>query len=776
MTIKHITELFYLDGREFLIECYRNLLLREPDEHGLNYYLGRLAEGHSKASLILQLAKSPECRPHNEISGLKQLIAEEKRASNWFWRVFNRSKELEKINNKILVNIFEIKNELFEINELEKIQIKSLEKSLRIDEGAAKLVNKSLGGELEEKKITREQFDCEEYLNLYPDVAKSGMDPFEHFINLGRFEKRFETLFGCPVYPQIAGVNDESLNLLRHKLEASWGRYPLISIIMPTYNTSEEWLREALNSVVNQVYPNWELCICDDASTVPHVKKTIDEYKTKHNRIKVIYKEINEGVSVASNLALKQAAGEYTVLLDHDDVLTPDALHYIAETIITEYPDMFYSDEIITDSEGIKIIGHAFRPAFSLELLRSHPYIVHLVGFKTALLNEIGGFDESLAISQDYDLILRATEKSFRITHIPRALYKWRTHAASAGHAKKTIVTDTSVQVLKNHLIRSGEKGYSENGSHFNFFETRYDLEEGLRTAIIIPTKNHWKLVEKCIKSIEKTTENLAIKIFVVDHDSTDNDSLKYFKKISVKHTVLKYSGEFNFSAINNWAINSIGDGFSHYLFCNNDIEALESGWLARMLELGQKRDVGVVGAKLFYPDNRVIQHAGVCVGLYGAAEHYGKFIEIDSSNTGYLGAFITNREMTAVTAACMLMRADVFNIVGGFDELAKIGFGDVDICIRVREAGYRVLFCPHASLVHHESMSRDKSTTDPHPEDSKYFQARWFQFIKRGDPFYNPNLTLKNTFWGLKRVDEFESALDNALFPRTQIIYRRLK
>lgn len=627
------------------------------------------------------------------------------------------------------------------------------------------------------KAVTREQFDHEWYLEQYPDVAKSGMDAYEHYINLGIYENRLSSSSG---FPQLTDANDETLNELCHAVDLKWGRHPLISIIMPTYNTNEDWLRQALDSVLSQVYPNWELCISDDASTDPHVVNIIEEYKSKDNRIKSIFNKINKKVAASSNIALSLATGEYTVLLDHDDILTPDALYYAADTIIKEHPDMFYSDELITDSKGLKIIGHAFRPAFSLELLRSHPYIVHLVGFKTSLLRKIGGFDESLTISQDYDLILRAVEKSFRITHIPRVLYKWRTHESSAGHNEKNNVTDTSMKVLKNHLARSGENGYIEKGSHFNFFETRYTLRDDLKTAIIIPTKNHWKLVKQCIESIENTTANLNIQIFIIDHDSSDKESLSYFKKISEKHAVLKYSGEFNFSTINNWAVNTIGDGFTHYLFCNNDIETEDNGWLARMLELGQKDDVGIVGAKLYYPDKRVIQHAGVCVGLYGAAEHYGKFIEdtneVNTKNTGYLGALITNHEMSAVTAACMLMKADVFKEVGGFDELAKVGFGDVDICLRTREAGYRVIFCPHASLIHHESISRGKSTTDPHPKDSLYFQNRWSLFIQKGDPYYNPNLTSTNTFWGLRSFDEYSSLPLNALSPRTETFHCKLK
>ena len=246
---------------------------------------------------------------------------------------------------------------------------------------------------------------------------------------------------------------------------------------------------------------------------------------------------------------------------------------------------------------------------------------------------------------------------------------------------------------------------------------------------------------------------NIPFDIVLVDHASDDAASVEYFETLKPRAQVLRYEGPFNFSAINNWAVSKLTGEYSHYLFCNNDIEAIEPGWLERMMELGQKPPVGIVGAKLFYPDRKTIQHAGVCVGAYGAAEHYGKFMRMPDQGLepGYLGSLIVNREVSAVTAACLLISKEAFDEVDGFEEQLAVGFGDVDLCLKVDAKGYRVLFCPSAQLVHHESFTRGKSTEDPHPQDSAFFQKKWKRLLEEGDPYFNPNLSLFSTAWHVK-------------------------
>jgi GT2 family glycosyltransferase/glycosyltransferase involved in cell wall biosynthesis len=528
---------------------------------------------------------------------------------------------------------------------------------------------------------------------------------------------------------------------------------PLISILMPTYNTPEPMLRETIQSVLDQLYPKWELCIADDCSTEPHVKEVLRQYAARDSRIRLHFDKENKGVSHASNQALKMARGEFTVLLDHDDALEPQAIFRVAESVLAEQPDLLYSDEVIVADDGTTVLGYAFRPAFSPELLRAHPYIVHLVGFRTGLLREIGGFDETLKISQDYDLILRAAEQAHTVVHVPEILYRWRTHTQSAGHQKMAQVMEASKAILRRHLQRCGDKGTVQDGPSFNFFDTRYPMEPGARVAIIIPTKNHGKLVKQCIDSIERTVSRVPYEIVLIDHESTDPESVAYFESLKPRVKVLRYAGPFNFSTINNWAIKQLDGWYSHYLLCNNDIEAIKPGWLEHMVELCQRPSVGAVGPMLFYPDGKTIQHAGVCVGAYGAAEHYGKFIKLPDQGLepGYLGSLIVTREVSCVTAACMLIRREVFEEIEGFDDKLAVGFGDVDLCLKVVTRGHRILFCPGEALIHHESVTRGKSTEDPHPEDSAYFVRKWKKFLTDGDPYFNPNLSLFSTAWHVK-------------------------
>ena len=531
-----------------------------------------------------------------------------------------------------------------------------------------------------------------------------------------------------------------------------WPRHPKISIVMPTFNTPEDILRQAVESVKSQIYRNWELCIADDCSTDPNVRKVVQAYADSDVRIKAIFLSKNAGVSAATNRAIKAADGDFVALMDHDDLLEKQAIYRIAEAVVADEPDFIYSDEAIVAADGEKILGFAYRPQFSREYLRSHPYIVHLVAFRATLLSDIGGLDESLSISQDYDLILRATERARKIVHIPEILYRWRTQPSSSGHQQKDRVMDSSKKVLSMHLARTHTPGEVNSGPAFNFFDVRYPLKSGLKVAIVIPTKNHCALVRQCIESIERTVSGIDYEIILVDHDSNDLESIAYFDSIRDRVVVLNYSGPFNFSTINNWATRQISSDFTHYLFCNNDVEAIDEGWLGRMLELGQQQTTGAVGAKLLYPGEEICQHAGVGVGLFNGAEHYGKFMKVHlpdgSIEQGYMGSMIVNREMSAVTAACVLIRRDVFIEVGGYDEQLAVGFGDVDLCLRIRAAHYDVLFCAHAVLIHHESITRGKSATDPHPEDTALFKKRWGDLIENGDPYFNPRLSSMSTRW----------------------------
>jgi GT2 family glycosyltransferase/glycosyltransferase involved in cell wall biosynthesis len=526
---------------------------------------------------------------------------------------------------------------------------------------------------------------------------------------------------------------------------------PLISVIVPTYNTREDVLVQMLESVRGQLYSDWELCVADDASTLPHVRRILEKYARNDGRINLHFGKENRGVAHASNRALEMVTGDWVVLLDHDDLLEEHALFRVAQAGIEDDADFIYSDEVLTTPDGATARRYVYRPAFSLEYLRSHPYIVHLVAFRTHLLREIGGFDETLGISQDYDLTLRAAERARTIVHVPDILYRWRIHGGSAGMDRKKQVMDASRGILQHHLERSKAEGRMEDGESFNLFEARYPLQPGLKVAIIIPTKNHGELLRQCIDSLRSTIKSADYDIVVVDHESDDAATREYLASLAESVRILRYEGAFNFSAINNFAVANLGEGHTHYLFCNNDIEAIEPGWLERMLELGQQASIGIVGAMLFYPDRKHLQHAGVCVGMYGAAEHYGKWVRFpDDPIEPEL--MRVNREVSAVTAACMLIRADAFREVKGFDEAIAVGFGDVDLCLRVGAKGFRVIISPHARLVHHESYTRGTSRVDPHPKDSALFRLKWREMLRTGDPYYNPGYSNEHTHWPVKQ------------------------
>ena len=554
-------------------------------------------------------------------------------------------------------------------------------------------------------------------------------------------------------------------------------RQPLISILIPVYNTSEKWLKEAIESVLAQLYPHWELCIADDGSSLPHVKKILQEYTRQDSRIKVVFLAKNSGISVASNHALEIATGEFILLMDHDDLLEKQALYRVAESILEDSPDLLYSDEVLITENG-EVRDFVFRPQFSLEFLRSHPYIVHLVGFKAELLRKIGGFRNELTISQDYDLILRACEQAKCIVHIPEILYCWRQHQTSAGHQKQHQVMEISKSVISQHLKRCNEQGIVGEMC-FNFFQVRYRLKPNQKIAIIIPTKNCGELVRQCIESIEATVKDIDFDIVLIDHASDELNSLEYFYSLKDRHKVLRYEALFNFSAINNWAISQLNNqNYTHYLFCNNDIEAIEEGWLNRLLELVQKPDIAIAGPKLVYPDRNTIQHAGVGIGINIYAEHYGKFLPNKSPNGnfehGYYGTFVINKEVSAVTAACMLMRKDAFEKIGGFDENFAVGFGDVDLCLRTRQAGYKIIFCSQSLLIHHESYTRGKTLDgiDKHPQDSALFMKKWQHFVEAGDPYYHPNFSHFSTSWEIKQPFDIKLDINRRVYKTQGSLY----
>lgn len=516
-----------------------------------------------------------------------------------------------------------------------------------------------------------------------------------------------------------------------------------LSIVMPVYNTRRDWLIEALNSVLAQWSGNWELICIDDGSTEPHVAELLEAAVRHDPRIRVMRTPGNLGIARAINFGLRAARGPYVTFMDHDDVIEPDAVYRLAMAAEDTGADLIYSDEAVTTDDIGSIIEVRARPAFSHDYYMSHPYFVHMVCLRTSLAQQLGGWDENLPISADVDFVLRAIEQAKAVAHVPSVLYRWRTHGGSAGHMKQDMVTAAMTDILRRHLGRSGLPATVSPGLGYN--EYRLDWpDDGGEVLIVIPTRNRIDLLRTCIDSIEQTSRGANIRIVVIDHESTDRKTVAYLKRLSARHTVMPYSGIFNYALMNNLAVKTHGKQAEYILFLNNDVEARENGWIPRLRSLAGRPGIGAVGPLLLYGDDRV-QHAGVLMAFSGAADHAMKFqaayISKGRRHPGYNCNLTSVRDYSAVTAACLMIRHDVWRQVHGFDEGFVVGFNDTDLCLRIIDAGYKVLYDGQTVLYHHESATRTESKSVDHPADDTRLHARWPGFFTHGDPFYSPLL-----------------------------------
>ena len=518
---------------------------------------------------------------------------------------------------------------------------------------------------------------------------------------------------------------------------------PLISILTPVYETDEALLRSAIESVRAQVYGKWELCLVDDGSRRPHVRFVLDEYAAMDPRIRVEHLPQNQGIAEASAQALRMATGEFAGLLDHDDELSPDALFEVAKLLSQNRDvDLIYSDEDKIDAKGHRLEPF-FKPEWSPDLLLSMNYITHFAVLRRCLLSEVGGFRRGYDGSQDYDLLLRFTEQTNRIAHIPKVLYHWRRVGGSVAVSPhvKSYAHEAGRRALEDALERRGSAA-SADGLDAGRYRVRYKLEGTPLVSIIIPTRDATHLLQQCLQSIEHKTAYERYELIILDNESSDPATARYFETIAVKHRVYRVPGGFNFSAINNFGVSMASGDF--LLFLNNDVQVSEAGWLGAMLEQAQRAEVGAVGAKLLYPDGR-IQHAGIVLGLLGGTGHAFRFQRPDEP--GYHSFSDVVRNCSAVTGACMMVRRRVFEEIGGFDPRFKVAYNDVDLCLRLRQRGYLVVYTPFAVLYHHESATR--GTLYPPEEEALYWKL-WGQMTSSGDPYYNPNLTRTREDWTL--------------------------
>jgi GT2 family glycosyltransferase len=551
--------------------------------------------------------------------------------------------------------------------------------------------------------------------------------------NLLRFLHRRQTL-PAGVLPRLK----RALNFRAH------GRG--ISFIMPVHDAPRAWLIEALESVRQQFCDAWELICVDDGSTLPHVQEVLASYAARERRVRVLTSRENVGIARAVNFGLRAARYEYVAVMDHDDTIEPDCAWQFLRAAAETGADLLYSDEAQTDEAIGAITEFRLRPAFSHDYYLSHPYFVHMVCVRTDVAQTIGGWNEAMTISADVDFVLRVLEAAKTVAHVPGVLYRWRTHGRSTGHSKKTEVTQATIAALQRHLDRLGTGARASEGVWFNQYRIDWP-DPGSLVLIVIPTRNGLDLLRKAVGSIERTAGDCRLRLVVIDHESDDPETLSYLKEIARRHIVMPYQGPFNFSAMNNLAVARHGAEADFVLFLNNDIEATQDGWIARLRSLAARPDIGAVGALLMYEDRRV-QHAGVVLGFNESADHALKFqhVYLDDNgrrNLGYNCSLTSTRDFSAVTGACLMMRKSLFKELGGFDEAMPIGFNDTDLCLRIRAAGYRILYDGATMLYHYESATRSQTKQVFHPEDTATMIERWGEVLRAGDPFYNPNLSL---------------------------------
>lgn len=529
---------------------------------------------------------------------------------------------------------------------------------------------------------------------------------------------------------------------------------PKISILTPLYNTPPAYLRAFLDSFVNQTAPNGQLCLADASDPAhPEVGRIVEEYRAKNQQI--VYKKIeNKGIAANTNAAAALAEGEYLALADHDDVLAPHALAEMGRAILdlraAGQPDGFlYSDEALFEKDIRRPRAAHFKPDYAPDYFLCCNYICHLAVFRRDLFEAVGGERPECDGSQDHDLFLRLIEQNGGAAHLPQVLYYWRVHAGSTsgGTDAKPYVAAAAKKALADHLARTGRKGEVCDGLFPSTYRVKWEIEGQPLVSILIPNKDHTADLEKCLSSIYAKTQWKKFEVIVIENNSTEPETFDYYEKAPARYPglqVVKWPGKgFNFSAINNFGRESAQG--EYLLLLNNDVEILNGDWLTELLRpCAHEGGAAICGAMLYYPDD-TIQHAGVVTGLGGYAGHSHKYRPRGGS--GYLFRAATVQDFSAVTGACLLVKTSVYDQVGGLDEGFAVAFNDVDFCLRVREAGYRIAWTPYAQLYHYESKSRGGDEKDP--VKARRFAAEQQRLYDRhgrenilDDPYYNPSLT----------------------------------
>ena len=577
-----------------------------------------------------------------------------------------------------------------------------------------------------------------------------------------RLHERFEPE-EIPYGPWYAAyVPDQTVLDKQRKKKFAYA--PLISVVVPAYRTPELFLRQMIDSLEAQTYEDWELCIANGSPEDQSMRKVLEEYSSRDRRVRWQELTENKGIAENTNAAFAMAKGEFVGLLDHDDLLAPNALYEVVNALNQhEHGDAVYTDEDKVTAELDEHFQPHLKPDFNIDLLRSNNYICHFFVVRRQLVEEVGGFRREFDGAQDYDFIFRCVEKAREVVHVPEILYHWRTHKASTADnpASKMYAFEAGKRAIEAHLERTGVKGTVSHTPDLGFYRVKYPVQGHPLVSIIIPNKDEKETLEKCLESIKKNTLYDNYEIIIIENNSSEQQTFDYYKTLegNDRIKVVTYEGDFNYSRINNYGAKFAAG--EYLLLLNNDTQVITMNWMENMLMYAQRPEVGAVGAKLYYGD-LTIQHAGIVIGL-GAHRTAGHtHYKINHDNLGYMGRLCYAQNVSAVTGACLMVRKSLYEELGGLDESFKVALNDVDFCLRLREQGYLNVFTPFAELYHYESASRgsdieDAAKAQRYNEEAEHFRTKWKEVIDRGDPYYNPNFSLNYSDYSLKTPDEIE-------------------
>lgn len=531
---------------------------------------------------------------------------------------------------------------------------------------------------------------------------------------------------------------------------------PKISIVVPLYKTPENYLREMIDSVRKQSYQNWELCLSDGSGEDSPLAGILEEYVKKDKRIRVKDNKKQLHISDNTNEALSMVTGDFIAFMDHDDLLVPEALYECVDEL-NACPDteLIYSDEDKVTMDGEEYFLPHFKSDFNIDMLRTTNYFCHLVVVKKELYQMTGPLNAEFDGAQDYDFVLRCVEKTTKIRHIPKILYHWRACEGSTAESadNKSYIVDAGARAVRAHYERMHIDAEVIPTRYPGMYRTKYARKEDPKVSVIIPNKDHVEDLKKCMHALEEKNTYENIEYIIVENNSEKQKTFNYYKRLqreNRKVKVLYWQGKgFNYPAINQYGVDHASG--EYYLFLNNDTEMLTENGIEEMLSYCMREDVGAVGARMYYEDG-TLQHGGVIVGLGGVAGH--AFLGLDKDAPGYFARAHVAQDLSAVTAACVMIKRKAYAEAGGFDPAYAVAFNDIDLCLKIRQAGYLIVYDPYTELMHYESKSRGYDDTDEKQErfqkEVELFQSRWKEFLKKGDPYYNPNLTLDRNDFGL--------------------------